>query len=58
MFSTGDLVKWQIRDIVCRGIVRRELENEYEIICYEINNMYTKKKLNVIKEIVEKDEVQ
>ena len=57
MFETGDLVKWKIKDIVCRGIFRKELENEYEVICYEINNVSTKKKLNVVKELVEKDEI-
>jgi len=49
MFEIGDVIKWKAGNVLCKGIFKREDKNTYEVICFEINNLPTKKKLNVSK---------
>lgn len=43
----GDKIKWTIGRSLCRGIVRDTNEDFIEVVCYEINNQPTKKKIQL-----------
>ena len=55
--ETGDVVKWYAGNILCRGIVRQEFEENVDVVCFEVNNMATKRLINVKKDLIIKDEV-
>ena len=51
MFEIGQNVSWATgqSNIISKGLVRKELDNEVELVCYEINGMPTRRKLKVLK---------
>ena len=55
-FMIGDRIKWTIGRSSCRGIFREDFGEESEIVCYEINNQPTRKKIIVKTILLVKDE--
>lgn len=51
-YLIGDKVKWATgqSQILSRGLVREDLGDVVNVVCYEINYMPTRRKIQVLKE--------
>jgi hypothetical protein len=55
-YLIGDRIKWITgNNILSRGIVREDLRDEVEVVCYEISNQPTRKKLIINKSLIDED---
>jgi hypothetical protein len=53
-FEIGQEVYWLTgqSNILSRGLVREEFENEVEVVCFEINGSPTKRKIKIKKQLL------
>lgn len=51
-YLIGDVVSWKVGNVFAKGLVRDEFENEFEIVCFEVNGSPTRKKLKINKECI------
>jgi hypothetical protein len=51
MFEIGQNVSWSTgqSNIISKGLVREDLGEFVEVICYEINSMPTRRKIQILK---------
>ena len=55
--ETGDVISWYAGKMLCKGIVKQEFTNTVKVVCFEINNVGTKKQIEVQKSLIAHDKI-